>query len=652
MRSYRNENHRFEIQIPDEWFLIAENAVGPGEYSILFQCRHQEAFNIQFGPIFPESSLEETESNFTAYSQRQGYTSLTFGRIQAGGKTHVWARYYAGGGTWFKKYMLVFDHVEYAITATCFEQSLLLEMEKSWDAVISTFRSFSASTFDLDQIMQTLARPAALTEMPRRIELCQLALAHVNRRQDPETWAGLQIELAKNLAQNPQGDRVQKIEQAIMHNQNALEVFTRETYPEFWANIQINLASNHRNRLCGDRAENIEESIRYCLQALEVLNIREYPLLWANAHNNLANSYRDRLQGDRADNIEQCIHHCRQALVVFTRHTLPVQWATVQNNLGNAYRDRLQGERESNLEEALECYQQALQVFTHANYAEDWAWTQINLGATYKMRVRGNTAQNIELSIQHSTQALQVFNKDSHPEKWALAHLNLANAYTLRQFGKLMDNLKQALENYQQALTVITQQAHPEYWDKAQLGLATVNQLLLSLQPPASARASSASGPMETFPKLTYPDLYKLSLQQSKGEKCRLQLIYADVPDIKYAISMLLVYQWDGELSSEEADRLRLRAAVYLASAIYDVASYTGVPCELSPFRNGQRHAWMIAGEVSPISVTLSDADRSDRTLQISIGPMVVSMQRLPINKVPLKKLMQGFQEKFTQITV
>jgi hypothetical protein len=150
---------------------------------------------------------------------------------------------------------------------------------------------------------------------------------------------------------------------------------------------------------------------------------------------------------------------------------------------------------------------------------------------------------------------------------------------------------------------------------------------------------------------LTYPELYNISLKNGGNKKYHLKLVYADVPDIKYAINLLMVYQWEDELSEAEADELRLRTAVYLSCAIYDVARSVGIRCMVCDIRNGQRPTWMIEGERSPVCVTLSEHDRSDRTLQMSLGPMV-TMDHLPTDKTHLKKLMKGFQELFSEIDV
>ena len=81
---------------------------------------------------------------------------MELGRFIVEGKEHVWARYYMWGGVWTKKYMLVFGGTEYAITATCLNEKLLLEMEKGWDAIANSFRISLISPLDLSRIMQKI----------------------------------------------------------------------------------------------------------------------------------------------------------------------------------------------------------------------------------------------------------------------------------------------------------------------------------------------------------------------------------------------------------------------------------------------------------------------------------------------------------------
>ena len=657
LKAYRNERHGFEISLPVSWSLTSERPVSHSmgaDYSFVFQCGAREAFNIQTGPLITKPALSETEQEFIQYARTNGYGNVETGRIVVEDQEHLWARYQMGVGSWTKKYMIVLNDMEYAITATCFDHSSLDTNEKTWDKIVRSFRIIRKDSFDVHKVLQILAMPVRLNEIPRRIELCQQALAHVDRKIDPELWAGLEVELAKNVGQNPQGDRAENIEQAILHNQSGLEVFNRKVYPENWANIHINLGSNFRNRLYGDHAENLEQALVHCQQGLDVVTKKDSPFLWASGHNNLANVYRDRIHGERASNLEHAIDHIKQSLDVLTRNAFPFHWATAQNNLGNAYQDRILGERELNIEQAIFCYQQALEVFKRETYPEDWAWTQCNLGTSYHSRVRGDKSENMETSILHSKRALEVFTKETLPEKWALTHVNLGNAYLVRKVGERTENLKLGIDHFQLALSVFTQLSYPERWAGLQFHIATANQWLSEnkLETTAMENNENTSEVRPPAIHLTYPGFYNEIVGHNPDTKRRLKLIYSDIPDNKFAKSMLLVYQWEDELSSDLAESLKRRTAVYLACAIYDAAKSGGVPCAVSPIPNGQRPAWMVEGESSPVSLTLSDIEIDDRTLQMSIGPVVVALHSLPVNKVPLEKIMNGFREKFSEIMV
>ena len=84
---------------------------------------------------------------------------------------------------------------------------------------------------DLQSILQELARPMGILDMQRRVQLCQQALTMADRADQPQLWAGLQVELANSLAQNHQGEGAENFERAIKHYQQALEVMTRMAMP-------------------------------------------------------------------------------------------------------------------------------------------------------------------------------------------------------------------------------------------------------------------------------------------------------------------------------------------------------------------------------------------------------------------------------------
>jgi hypothetical protein len=166
VKTYRNEQLGFQIDIPEEWRVpggaIAETFSG---YSLVFECGAAEGLNLQIGSIVPQP-LTQTEIEFRQYAQRQQYAELKTGRVVVEGQEHLWASYRMGAGDWMKKYLLVFDETEYAITATCFDQHAEAETEKAWDAMITSFRLIGAST------------PRRVTSKPERIYQAALYAEH------------------------------------------------------------------------------------------------------------------------------------------------------------------------------------------------------------------------------------------------------------------------------------------------------------------------------------------------------------------------------------------------------------------------------------------------------------------------------------------
>ena len=129
---------------------------------------------------------------------------------------------------------------------------------------------------ELHTLLQELQSPSRLSDMPYRIQLCQAALALVDRAQQPELWAALQNTFGSSLAQNPRGERAENLEAAIYHCQQALKVFTPQAFPEDWAMTQNNLALVYRDRIRGEQEDNLEAAIYHCQQALKVYTRRPF----------------------------------------------------------------------------------------------------------------------------------------------------------------------------------------------------------------------------------------------------------------------------------------------------------------------------------------------------------------------------------------
>jgi len=68
-----------------------------------------------------------------------------------------------------------------------------------------------SSPDELPALLQELQGLKRLSDMPRRVKVCQTALGMVDRNAQPELWAGLQVELGNSLVQNPLVARAENI---------------------------------------------------------------------------------------------------------------------------------------------------------------------------------------------------------------------------------------------------------------------------------------------------------------------------------------------------------------------------------------------------------------------------------------------------------
>lgn len=151
MKTYRDDEHGFEIDIPENWSHLHDTLVailasgarfthGWKPPEVMFGGGRGEVLNIVIEPMMPEPSPGSTQLLVTNYAMTAGFTDVKFGRITIGGKDHTWATYVADKRAWTKKYMIVLGGKGFAITATCNAKETFLQREKVWDAIASSFR--------------------------------------------------------------------------------------------------------------------------------------------------------------------------------------------------------------------------------------------------------------------------------------------------------------------------------------------------------------------------------------------------------------------------------------------------------------------------------------------------------------------------------
>ena len=149
---------------------------------------------------------------------------------------------------------------------------------------------------------------------------------------------------------------------------------------------------------------------------------------------------------------------------------------------------------------------------------------------------------------------------------------------------------------------------------------------------------------------LTYPQHYDEESRQQPGKRRKLKLIDSIIPDHPLVTHLILLYRWEDDLPDREARNLARRAIAYISCAIYDAAIYAGLDCQPSRIPNGRRPAWILEGEKSPVSLTLSDIDESERTCQMTIGAMMTSLREPPRGRGHWQKLQAAFKARFSEI--
>lgn len=260
-----------------------------------------------------------------------------------------------------------------------------------------------------------------------------------------------------------------RLEQAVVAYQAALQEYTRERAPLDWAVTQNNLGA--ALAVLGQRESGtgrLEQAVSAYEAALQLLTRESTPLQWAATQNNLgaALAALGELKGD-VIRLEQAVAAFEAALKERTRERMPLDWAATQHNFGNTL--QILGERESGtarFERAIVAYEAALKERTRERVPLDWAMTWNNLGDSLAvLGKRENETGRLEQAVAAYEAALQELTRERVPLPWAVVQHHLGDALAAlgeRESGTA--RLEQAVAAYEAALEERTCERVPRYW--------------------------------------------------------------------------------------------------------------------------------------------------------------------------------------------
>jgi CHAT domain-containing protein/tetratricopeptide (TPR) repeat protein len=117
-------------------------------------------------------------------------------------------------------------------------------------------------------IMRELGEPAGPGGETARVELCRTALASMARHVNPEAWALLHHELARNILLGLEST-AEHVSEAIASQRAALEIYTREADEPMWVTTMRHLGVAYRIHPAGNRIQNLEAAIEHHTEILE-----------------------------------------------------------------------------------------------------------------------------------------------------------------------------------------------------------------------------------------------------------------------------------------------------------------------------------------------------------------------------------------------
>lgn len=326
----------------------------------------------------------------------------------------------------------------------------------------------------INPLAQILLLPHAPAAYARRAELAALALKEVRRDSEPDLWATLHRERADGLVQSDGPGRAGRIEEALGHYDQALEVWSAAPYAgtQQWAGALRGRAAALRRRAGGDAAQNLREALGLYEQALDACSPEQAPLEWAEIRHGMGATWLEMPTGDKAANIDAAIAHYRAALQVRTRDKHPDLWADTTHDLAIACAQHPGRARAAHVEQAIALLQDVLKVREPGS--RPWVRCQVALGNAYVSRPSGSPTENYGRAVYHFEQALKDLDAEEWPAGWAEASYALATAYWLHPAGDRADNLARAATHYDRALTVYTLDDYPIQWAQTQTSLGNI----------------------------------------------------------------------------------------------------------------------------------------------------------------------------------
>lgn len=110
---YRNTTYGFEMRFPARW---DQGVFGKPE-TPAFYGSSRESLKIAIGLISPEPDVQTQQNELVKIATKYGQTILDVGTIQICGKEHATILVKIPGIGTLKNYSLIFDEIEYLITA-------------------------------------------------------------------------------------------------------------------------------------------------------------------------------------------------------------------------------------------------------------------------------------------------------------------------------------------------------------------------------------------------------------------------------------------------------------------------------------------------------------------------------------------------------